>query len=191
MSFILDALRKSESERRREATPGIAHIPPAAPRNSAPPWVWIVMSALALGVLGLTVAWWRSTQIPTPALEMPQTAAEQPRPRVPDDASLEARAAPAPGVAPPNALDDPATAEPRDTGSLPSAAEIRAAGIALPELRLQLISYSEDEAQRFVFINGFRYRPGQRVQNGPLLVSIAPDRVVLQQQGRDFVLTAE
>ena len=190
MSFILDALRKSESERRREAIPGIAHIPPAAPRNRAPPWVWIVMGALALGVLGLTAAWWHSTQIAPPtALEVPQTA--EPRPSIPDDGSAEPRAAPVPGVAPPNGLDDPTSAAPSATGRLPSVAEVRAAGLALPELELQLISYSEDEAQRFVFINGYRYRAGQRVQNGPLLMSIAPDRVVLQQQGRDFVLTAE
>jgi len=51
MSFILDALRKSENERRRDAAPGIAHIPPAAPRSHAPPWVW----ALGLGVLAIVV----------------------------------------------------------------------------------------------------------------------------------------
>jgi type II secretory pathway component PulC len=83
------------------------------------------------------------------------------------------------------------TDSPAQTSSLPSAAEVRASGVALPELTLQLISYSEDPSQRFVFINGFRYGQGQRVQNGPLIVSISADSVVLQQQGRDFVLTPE
>ena len=74
---------------------------------------------------------------------------------------------------------------------LPTVAEIRASGVPLPELNLQLISYSEDAAQRFVFINGFRYGQGQRVQNGPLIVSISADSIVLRQQGRDFVLTPQ
>jgi type II secretory pathway component PulC len=80
---------------------------------------------------------------------------------------------------------------PEDASGLPTVAEVRAAGLALPELNLQLISYSDDASQRFVFINGFRYAQGQRVQNGPLIVSISADSVVLQQQGRDFVLTPD
>jgi hypothetical protein len=99
---------------------------------------------------------------------------------------------PTPGVLQPN---EPAGSVQSDSpdraSSLPTVAEVRASGIALPELNLQLISYSEEASQRFVFINGFRYGQGQRVQNGPLIVSIAADSVVLQQQGRDFVLTPE
>lgn len=189
MSFILDALRKSESERRREATPGLAHIPPAAPRSHAPPWVWVVMGVLALGVLGVTVAWWQSTRT-APGADLkaaPAVAAESHPAASLGTTGSESRAPVATSA--PTSASEPSRST--DTTSLPSAAEARASGLALPELNLQLISYSEDENERFVFINGFRYAQGQRVQNGPLVVSISPDSVVLRQQGQDFRLRAE
>ena len=60
MSFILDALRKSEHERQRSATPGIAQVPFGAPRRELPPWTIAVIVALALAVLALGGAWLRS-----------------------------------------------------------------------------------------------------------------------------------
>jgi general secretion pathway protein B len=194
VSFILDALRKSESERRREATPSLAHLPPAAPRSHAPPWVWVVMTVLGVGLLGLAAAWWQSTQtVERGALEAPPAATEAPPASTSaSGGNAEPRAVPTPSVPEAKRPADSVPTERRaDGGSLPTVAEARASGVPLPELSLQLISYSEDANQRFVFINGFRYGQGQRVQNGPLIVSIAADSVVLQQQGRDFILTAE
>jgi general secretion pathway protein B len=58
MSFILDALRKSEHERRRGALPGVAQVPFALPRARLPRWVPAAIGALALA-LGVTgFAWW-------------------------------------------------------------------------------------------------------------------------------------
>ena len=45
MSFILDALKKSEVERQRQAVPGLIDVPPAAKRRRLPWW------AVSLGVL--------------------------------------------------------------------------------------------------------------------------------------------
>jgi hypothetical protein len=143
------------------------------------------MSVLGAGLIGLAALWWQSTQTAARAgLERPQAATESPVAAPASGASVEPRGLPAPA--------DPVQAQSRtDVVNLPTVAEARASGVALPDLNLQLISYSEDASQRFVFINGFRYRQGQRVQNGPLIVSIAADSVVLQQQGRDFLLTPE
>jgi general secretion pathway protein B len=60
MSFILDALRKSEHERQRSATPGIAQVPFGAPRREMPTWAIALIVALALAVLALGGAWLRS-----------------------------------------------------------------------------------------------------------------------------------
>src|SRR5262252_6450915 len=60
MSFILDALRKSEHERQRTATPGIANVPFGAPRKVLPLWAVALMVVLGLAVLGLGGAWLRS-----------------------------------------------------------------------------------------------------------------------------------
>jgi hypothetical protein len=60
MSFILDALRKSEHERQRSATPGIAQVPFGAPRRELPRWTVALIVVLAVAVLALGGAWLRS-----------------------------------------------------------------------------------------------------------------------------------
>ncbi|HUL83784.1 MAG TPA: general secretion pathway protein GspB [Gammaproteobacteria bacterium] len=60
MSFILDALRKSEHERQRSATPGIAQVPFGAPRRELPRWAVALIVVLAVAVLALGGAWLRS-----------------------------------------------------------------------------------------------------------------------------------
>jgi general secretion pathway protein B len=67
MSFILDALRKSEHERQRSAMPGIAQVPFGLPRREVPRWAIAVIGLLALAVLGLGAAWWVSSAKPPPA----------------------------------------------------------------------------------------------------------------------------
>jgi len=85
VSFILDALRKSEHERQRAAVPGLAQVPLATPQPQMPRWALAVIAGLAAAVLALAVAWWQSTRAPaeTPTaaptierrVELPQTAA--------------------------------------------------------------------------------------------------------------------
>ena len=44
--------------------------------------------------------------------------------------------------------------------------------MALPQLRLELHAFSEQPRDRFVFINGRKYVEGERLIEGPQLVSI-------------------
>jgi general secretion pathway protein B len=60
MSFILDALRKSEHERQRSATPGIANVPFGAPRKVLPVWAVGLIVVLGVAVLALGGAYLRS-----------------------------------------------------------------------------------------------------------------------------------
>jgi general secretion pathway protein B len=193
MSFILDALRKSETERRRETAPDFAQVPTAESRSALPVWAWAVMVTLSIVVVVLGAAWWRLGRTPaeSPQLAAPAaTVARGARPNV-------APAVPPrnPSVASPRAGDAAAQGASvlarRDPIDLPSVAEVQADGIALPPLELQLLSYSETPTNSFVFINGFQYRQGQRVQNGPLIVSIERNSVVLRHDGRDFLLTPD
>ncbi|MBN1240036.1 MAG: general secretion pathway protein GspB [Gammaproteobacteria bacterium] len=75
MSFILDALRKSESERQQDTRPSIARIPDAVPPRRLPAWALGTMAVLSLGVVGLGVAWWQTARPPSsaaaPALDAP------------------------------------------------------------------------------------------------------------------------
>src|SRR5581483_6834809 len=55
MSFILDALKKSESDRQRQSGPALFEVRVAPPRNSLP--LWAVGLAVLLAVNLVIVAW--------------------------------------------------------------------------------------------------------------------------------------
>jgi hypothetical protein len=74
---------------------------------------------------------------------------------------------------------------------LPSAASLAAEGIALPQLRLELHAYTERPNDRFVFINGRKYVEGERLVDGPEVLTIAPNGAVLRYLGQRFLLTPE
>lgn len=73
MSFILDALRKSEHERQRSAVPGLSQVPLATPQPQLPRWALAVMAVLAASLLVLGGAWWQSTRAPAQVAATPPT----------------------------------------------------------------------------------------------------------------------
>jgi general secretion pathway protein B len=75
--------------------------------------------------------------------------------------------------------------------TLPSAAALLAQGIDVPVLHLELHGYGPTPAERFVFINGRKYKEGERLGEGPEVVAIEPNGVVLSQQGHRFMLAPE
>ena len=68
MSFILDALRKSEAERQVQDTPGFADVPHAPQRAPQPVWVWAIGALLAVNILVLIGVLLRSDAGLTPPL---------------------------------------------------------------------------------------------------------------------------
>lgn len=221
MSFILDALRKSEHERQRSAVPGLSQVPLATPSPQMPRWALAVIGVLGAAVLVLGAAWIYSMRVPTEiaaspptverSVELPlpsrATAPQQAAPsRLPDQGESLSAAAGAstlgssdsaqlasPGLTPPvrltNLPDDAVASE--SSGALPSLAMITAEGVAVPTLHLELHAYSAQPRDRFVFINGRKYVEGDRLAEGPVLVSIAPTGAVLSHAGRRFMLVQE
>lgn len=59
MSFILDALRKSDAERQRAATPGLADVRYAPRETRRNVWVPVLVVVLAANALFLAAQWWR------------------------------------------------------------------------------------------------------------------------------------
>ncbi|MEQ8205598.1 MAG: general secretion pathway protein GspB [Woeseia sp.] len=55
MSYILDALKKSESERQQQHLPGFADIPRAAQTRSTPVWIWLLVALLLINIVVLAV----------------------------------------------------------------------------------------------------------------------------------------
>ena len=61
MSFILDALRKSEKERQKAQVPGIGDAPLVVHRNRVPRWTMGVIAGLIACLAVLVWAWLRQT----------------------------------------------------------------------------------------------------------------------------------
>ena len=223
MSFILDALRKSEHERQRSAVPSLSYVPAGAPQRELPPWAMILIVVLAVGVVGLGSAWWRSLQAPAPAPFERTAPALEPQPATAAAAPATSESAPSPVLnarppadvlaptAPPAnafALSDAVPAKEREAPvssaptsssarpaagapTLPSAAALIAQGVALPPLHLELHAFSAVPSERFVFINGRKYVEGDRLAEGPQVITIEPSGAVLSQLGQRFLLAPE
>ena len=78
MSFILDALKKSESDRQRQGGPALFEVKVAPPRNPLPPWA---VAIAVLFVANLAVVGWllvRHAAAPAQADAAPHPAAAAP-----------------------------------------------------------------------------------------------------------------
>ena len=72
----------------------------------------------------------------------------------------------------------------------PTADELTARG-SLPELRLELHVWSNKPQERFVFVNGRRYREGETTAEGATLEEITRDGVVMSAGGNRFLLSRD
>lgn len=59
---------------------------------------------------------------------------------------------------------------------------------SVPDLHMDLHVYATDPAQRFVFINGRRLRHGDEFAGSLRVIEILADGVILEHDGRRFVL---
>jgi general secretion pathway protein B len=265
MSFILEALKKSESERQRQNGPALFEVKVAPPRSRFALWAaifgalllingaglgWVLMrgstgtgrsaaapmasSAPAAALpQGAPAAAYRapgaqngSTMAvtvpgnPPPANAAPAAAVAATMPLTPGVGSAPNAAAPVSSTAPvadagaaQNADDlapavDPARASAGGTNAvagtnagatdgvirgtssgLPTYQDAAAArGANIPELRLDLHSYSSRPDERFIFLNMVKLHEGEALPQGVRVESITPDGVILSFQGSKFVL---
>ena len=205
MSLILEALRKSEAERRRGNTPDVAMELPPAPlrtRNAAPSWLWpVVLLVLAIAA----IAWWLATrgdvaEPATPAIAanqettaspaavpavVPRPVATAPIAETPvvatESPTREAAAAPIAATPPPA----PAPARelpPPQAPILPPPAPVPAT-TSMSGVKLSMHMWDAAPDKRFVILNGQRMAEGERVGD-LLLVEILRDGVVVERDGQ-------
>lgn len=141
MSTILDALKKSEQERKRSHLPTLSDMPtPQEP----PRWPWgliAILSLLLAVALGVLMSrWWLSADTAAPARSI------QPE---------------APAIA--------------DSLSLPATVDA--------DVVVNVVSYSDIPAQRFVMLDGKMYRENDFVRAGLKVQEIRPNAVVLNLRG--------
>ena len=107
MSYILDALRKADSDRERDPARGIHAQPrsavPASASSNLPAWIW--PAATALAVLAAGIVWW-PRQAPAPRSPEPPVVAMAPV--LPVQAPAAAPTPPPPAMAAADSVSPPA-----------------------------------------------------------------------------------
>jgi len=213
MSFILDALKKSEAERNRKTGPVLMDMRIAHPRRRLPMWVWVIAIVLLANLALLAYVLLRgsptsqdaadagtpapaSAAIPPPIVVAPPATNALPPPALPEPALpgaatggvvMQSNEVVSPGT-PSGAVTAggiEAAADPADN-SLPSDEDLRAGGVPIPALRLSLHVYDTSPTNRFVLLNSSRLVEGQETVDGVRVERITPTGVVLSHRGRRF-----
>jgi len=206
MSFILDALRKSEAERQKQDTPGFVHVPDGSQQKSTRKWFWLVAGLVAVNVAVLAVVLLRpdtalnSIRTNTPT----NTIDSKPAANIAADVVAEPIAAQANNSGTAQQVDtiqllptDPVAsgdAAPSSTISESFATfnNLRTQGVLnLPDMHLDIHVYSGQPEDRFVFINMSKYKERGALAEGPLVKEITPEGVILEYQGTSFLLPRE
>jgi hypothetical protein len=215
MSYILDALKKAERDRRGARVPSLGTMH-AVPRERRPVWPWIVGGALAVNLLGVAaLLLLRPAPEPVPATApatvsslptVPVSAGPAPTPEAASAATATIAATdpvgpvtpPAPAVRsterPARPATKPDNAPTRETvrpAVARTTARERDAGAEPAPLKLEILIYSEHSRERAVYINGQRYVEGQRVAGAIVVERIQPDGVVLAGGGQRYLLRQE
>jgi general secretion pathway protein B len=219
MSFILDALKKSETERQQQGPSDFANVPSSTDSPRAPRWLWALGLLLAVNLAVLLGVLLRD-DAPEIIPQSGQTSLAQPEPaagasfseqiqearqrQASPGGSAAASPEPAAGVPVETPVEAPASVPPPATpprsppqtgftlAALPTADELRANGtIQIADLHLDIHVYSEQPDDRFVFINMVRHREKSRLAEGPVVQEITPEGVILDYAGTRFLLPRE
>jgi hypothetical protein len=197
MSYILDALKKSDLDRLRNATPALAtvHSEFHARRGARIGQPWSTLLVLTLGAGAASGVWWAlGHPVPytasAPAVETPSVVpAAAPGAGVAtgqEEAMDPVAAAVALASHPDPVLSEEESFPPAE--ELPELLEIwqltEAEQRYLQELEVTLHIHSPDPAQRTVIINGLRAREGQPLGQDLQLEEITADGLIFRFQGR-------
>ena len=180
MSLILEALRKSEAERRRGSAPDLLQadvVPSPAASRPMPWWVWAALVLLALPLL----AWWQrgsDAGMQSPATPIPVQTRPAAPPGPPPAPALPAVERLRPAPPPPPIAATPAP----EAGPIPLGALSPERRKSLPPLRLSMHLWNEVPARRVAILDGKRVAEGDRI-GAARVAEIRHDGVVLDQDG--------
>jgi general secretion pathway protein B len=207
MSFILDALRKSDQQRQRGVAPTLRPAPAMAVAPKQPAYLLYGAFAAVLLGAGIAIGWLRPWQPEQTAAQ--QAVAAKPLDSSPREAVPAARSVPAPApmnrvmpegtdtvarsavpVAPKTAPQEPKPApEPSvDAGSreqrVMTMAELPAPiRDQIPKISISFHAYSAKPADRLVGINDRMLREGDSLEPEFRLEQITPDGMILNYKG--------
>lgn len=210
MSYILDALKRAESERRLGAVPGVHSAPAFDATRTAhrPRLLWILLPASILALVG--AVWFGAVRAPievpatltapaaTPGIAKQSGAQASPLSSQPVAAAAPVAAPPAPPPRKTAAASKPAP-RPAKQSAAPKTAPASAAPADPPlqalrdlpeQLRRELPAftvggyiYSANKADRSVLIDKRLLREGNEIAPGLTLEQLTPNGMVLQYKG--------
>jgi general secretion pathway protein B len=213
MSLILEALKKAERQHKLGEVPGISgHTPERQAKRSG--WmVWVSMALFAAVMLGagLYLGGLQTkpqVQPATPPAAPPISQTEQAsqhegelseRPQRPLSTNT-----PPPGpvntenVSSPSTIAEPQPAkvevdstpppEPPPPQAIPLNEMPSGFVSNLPAMNIDIHSYDPRPANRYVLINMEKYHEGDYLAEGPQLIEIQPDGVIMEHMGARFIL---
>ncbi len=191
MSYILDALRKSERERALGEVPSLTAVyrgeGPAHRRRGA-------ALLLTLGVLLLGYEAYRALPGPLTATALSVTLGAAAGPRARPEATTQptvGAAAQVRGLVPLAETSEPAAlARVPETARSEAASGLAAdAALHAPALDINVVSYSSDANRRFVMVDQQIYREGDHLPGGMLIERITSEGPIVRYQGSRFLKT--
>lgn len=211
MSFILDALKKSETDRQQQSSAEFSGVPTSNDSPGVPRWLLVLGLLLAINLVVLLGMLLRSGTVSQALPSAPATESRAIETDAPSDANIaeqsfaekvaEAQQNQPPQQASPEVVAAQAHSvttkvrpnrEPGTSAALPTIHEVRANGaIVLPDLHLDIHVFSDIPEDRFVFINMSKVREKSRLAEGPMVEAITPEGVVLEYSGTSFLLPRE
>lgn len=196
MSYILDALKKSDQERQQSAGPSLQTVHRPHSNNGGRGWLYVLLVILVLLLLALAglLAWLvfdigndDSEKITSPAATMAvreDTAKQLPAPET-STLSKDSNASSLSAAAKPHVAED---APPTSTSTVvvPFSQLPLAARNAIPAMTFSFHVYSDNPDRRTIIINGRRVKQGAVIDNQLMLNEITPNGVILSWQDYQF-----
>ncbi len=182
MSYILDALNKSEQERARKRAPGLAALHGDQGRTSFRLKHFLIILLVLIGVnlVGLFAIFGDRL---TPADEQPTVSADEPEPEMtdlPPESESALLISPVPSIAEPLAVSDYDAVPLQE---LPSQLRAR-----LPAIEITAHIYASDAELRMVKIDDVSRHEGDVLGADFRLLEITETGVVLEFEGQAYIL---
>jgi len=214
MSFILDALRKSETDRQQQTGPGLADIQYRSLSTSKN--FWIPLLAIVLAINAIVLAWVINSDsrdsdasggladqsIPSNSVESGETRSLSHEvidsKNVTITAPVQTQVVTSSQSNPtPQQFGADTTINPgagaAEAGAiregLPSFQQLVLAGeLSVQPMHLDIHVYSTAGSERFIFINMKKYQEGDNLAEGPSVEEITTTGVILNYRGKRFTL---
>lgn len=198
MSYILDALNKSEEEKKQHKTPGLntIHIRSDRQHPGNRKWLWPTIGLVLVTINLLFVLWFTTDKSETnnnPNLTNSQISSVavpsvKPKPQQSRPAKLiqNANKVVPRQVSPAQRSTLTAVKTPRQTSArLPNPAKaVLSSEIQINNIKFSSHIYAEDSSLRMVVINGKRFKEGDQIAKRLQLQAISQDGVIVKQGNR-------